>query len=141
MIERAGTTHSQSLDEYLADHGIKAISVSDDRDLVMSPDQPTQVALIDNIVDDERRCSVSGWRIDLRLKEYELLRLMASNPRRVDTQEALLSAVWGYEYLGGTRAVDVHIRRLRSKIKEADLSFIEIVWQFGYRLRHYSEVR
>ena len=84
--------------------------------------------------------SLRGRRIDLRFKEYELLKLMASNPGRVFTREALLNGVWGYDYFGGTRTVDVHIRRLRSKIEDSDHSFIETIWQVGYRLRDQSEV-
>ena len=79
--------------------------------------------------------SVKGQRVNLRFKEYELLLLMASNPGRVYTREALLSQIWGYDYLGGTRTVDVHIRRLRSKIEDADHLFIETIWNVGYRFR------
>ncbi|MEE2884489.1 MAG: response regulator transcription factor [Chloroflexota bacterium] len=78
---------------------------------------------------------LSGKRIYLRFKEYELLKLMASNPGHVYTREALLNAIWGYDYFGGTRTVDVHIRRLRSKISDSDNAFIETVWQVGYRWR------
>ena len=83
--------------------------------------------------------SVSGRRVDLRYKEYELLLLMASNPGRVYSREALLKQVWGYEYLGGTRTVDVHVRRLRSKIEDADRSYIETIWNVGYRIRESAE--
>ena len=83
--------------------------------------------------------SVSGRRVDLRFKEYELLLLMASNPGRVYSREALLKQVWGYEYLGGTRTVDVHVRRLRSKIEDADRSYIETIWNVGYRIRESAE--
>ena len=79
--------------------------------------------------------SIGGRRVSLRYKEYELLLLMASNPGRVFSREALLNRIWGYDYLGGTRTVDVHIRRLRSKIEDADHTFIETVWQVGYRFR------
>lgn len=77
--------------------------------------------------------TLSGQRIGLRFKEYELLRLLAENPGRVFTRDALLSQVWGYEYFGGTRTVDVHIRRLRSKIEDSDHSYIETIWNVGYR--------
>jgi two-component system alkaline phosphatase synthesis response regulator PhoP len=60
---------------------------------------------------------------------------MASNHGHVYTREALLNAIWGYDYFGGTRTVDVHIRRLRSKISDSDNAFIETVWQVGYRWR------
>ena len=79
--------------------------------------------------------SVKGRRVNLRFKEYELLLLIASSPGRVYTREALLNLVWGYDYLGGTRTVDVHVRRLRSKIEDANHSFIETVWNVGYRFR------
>ena len=79
--------------------------------------------------------SLRGRRLNLRFKEYELLLLMATTPGRVYTREALLERIWGYDYLGGTRTVDVHIRRLRSKIEDADHTFIETVWQVGYRFR------
>ena len=72
-------------------------------------------------------------KISLTFKEYELLRLMASSPGRVFTREGLLSQLWGYDYFGGTRTVDVHIRRLRSKIENTRHSFIETVWNVGYR--------
>ena len=80
--------------------------------------------------------TLKGNRIGLRFKEYELLRLMAENPGRVFSREALLNQVWGYEYFGGTRTVDVHVRRLRSKIEDAEHQFIETIWNVGYRLRH-----
>lgn len=79
--------------------------------------------------------SVDGRRVNLRFKEYELLLLMAANTGRVYSREVLLNRIWGYEYLGGTRTVDVHIRRLRSKIEDAGHRFIETVWQVGYRFR------
>ena len=79
--------------------------------------------------------SLKGRRINLRFKEYGLLLLLATNPGRVYTREALLSGIWGYDYFGGTRTVDVHIRRLRSKIEDADHSFIETIWKLGYRFR------
>ena len=79
--------------------------------------------------------SVSGRSVNLRFKEYELLLLMATNPGRVYTREQLLERIWGYDYLGGTRTVDVHIRRLRSKIEDRDHQFIETVWNVGYKFK------
>ncbi len=79
--------------------------------------------------------TLRGRRVTLRFKEYELLRLLVTNPGRVYTRDALLSSIWGYDYFGGTRTVDVHIRRLRSKIEDADHSYIETIWNVGYRLR------
>ena len=86
------------------------------------------------MVDLERYdVTVSGRRVSLTYKEFQLLVLLASNPGRVYTREALLSQVWGYDYLGGTRTVDVHIRRLRSKIEGPGRSYIETIWNVGYR--------
>jgi DNA-binding response OmpR family regulator len=78
---------------------------------------------------------VSGHRVELTYREYELLRFLASSPGRVFTREALLNRVWGYDYYGGDRTVDVHIRRLRSKIETDTLTFIETVRNIGYRFR------
>ncbi len=77
--------------------------------------------------------TLRGERIGLRFKEYELLKLLAENPGRVFSRDALLNQIWGYEYFGGTRTVDVHIRRLRSKIEDSEYNFIETVWNVGYR--------
>jgi DNA-binding response OmpR family regulator len=78
---------------------------------------------------------VKGHRVELTYREYELLRFLSSNPGRVFTREALLNRVWGYDYYGGDRTVDVHIRRLRSKIETDKLTFIETVRNIGYRFR------
>ena len=79
--------------------------------------------------------TMRGRRIGLTFKEYELLKLLAENPGRVFSRYALLNQIWGYEYFGGTRTVDVHIRRLRSKIENAEHNFIETIWNVGYRFR------
>jgi two-component system alkaline phosphatase synthesis response regulator PhoP len=77
--------------------------------------------------------TVAGEIIELTFKEYELLKLLASNPGRVYTRENLLDKIWGYDYFGGDRTVDVHVRRLRSKIEDANHTFIETVRNIGYR--------
>lgn len=99
-----------------------------------------QVLRVGELVIDLERYDVmmSGRRISLTYKEFQLLVLLASNPGRVYTREVLLSQVWGYDYLGGTRTVDVHIRRLRSKIEDPDHSFVETIWNVGYRFRTFS---
>ncbi len=78
---------------------------------------------------------VAGASVELTYKEYELLRFLASNADKVFTREVLLNRVWGYDYYGGARTVDVHIRRLRSKIEDKDHLFIETVRNVGYRFR------
>lgn len=88
----------------------------------------------DLIIDPERYDVYVGAKsVLLTFKEYELLKLLASNPGRVYSREALLEQVWGYQYFGGTRTVDVHVRRLRSKIEDATHTFIDTVWNVGYR--------
>ena len=90
----------------------------------------------DLVIDLEKYDVLMGSkRISLTYKEFQLLALLASNPGRVYTRDVLLSQVWGYDYLGGTRTVDVHIRRLRSKIEDPDHSFVETIWNVGYRFR------
>lgn len=73
-----------------------------------------------------------GRSLDLTFKEFQLLHFLASHPSRVFTREQLLSEVWGYDYFGGTRTVDVHVRRLRAKLGEAD-HIIGTVRNVGYR--------
>ena len=84
---------------------------------------------------DLARCEVSidGELVELTFKEYELLKLLASNKGRVYTREALLDKIWGYDYYGGDRTVDVHVRRLRSKIEDAQHHYIDTVRNIGYR--------
>jgi len=77
--------------------------------------------------------TVNGALVELTFKEYELLKLLAANRGRVFTREALLDKIWGYDYFGGDRTVDVHIRRLRSKIEDADHTYIETVRNIGYK--------
>lgn len=79
--------------------------------------------------------SVSGRPVELTFKEYELLRFLAGNPGRVFKRDTLLNRVWGYDYYGGDRTVDVHVRRLRSKIEDASHTFIETVRNIGYRFK------
>ena len=76
---------------------------------------------------DKYEVTVDGKLIPLSYKEYELLKVLVTNKDKVLTREALLDKVWGYDYFGGDRTVDVHIRRLRSKIEDPDHSFIETI--------------
>lgn len=80
------------------------------------------------------QASIGTEPLDLTFMEYELLRFLAENPGRVWSREQLLSKVWGYDYYGGARTVDVHVRRLRSKLGEERSSWITTVRSVGYRL-------
>ena len=85
------------------------------------------------VIDLERyTVTVDGEVVDLTYKEYELLRFLATNPGKPFTREALLNQVWGYDYYGGSRTVDVHIRRIRAKIERHE-PFIETLRNVGYR--------
>jgi DNA-binding response OmpR family regulator len=79
------------------------------------------------------QAAIAGRPLDLTYMEYELLKFLASNPGRVFSRETLLSRVWGYEYYGGARTVDVHVRRLRAKLGEEHAALIATVRSVGYR--------
>jgi DNA-binding response OmpR family regulator len=79
------------------------------------------------------QASVGGRPLSLTFMEYELLKFLATHPGKVFTRETLLSRVWGYEYYGGARTVDVHIRRLRAKLGEEHANMISTVRSVGYR--------
>jgi two-component system alkaline phosphatase synthesis response regulator PhoP len=79
------------------------------------------------------QAAINGQPIDLTYMEYELLKFLVSHPGKVFTRETLLSRVWGYEYYGGARTVDVHIRRLRAKLGEEHAGLIQTVRSVGYR--------
>ena len=74
-----------------------------------------------------------GENVDMPPKELELLYFLASSPNQVFTREQLLDHIWGYEYIGDTRTVDVHIKRLREKIKDNSNWAISTVWGIGYK--------
>ncbi|MGA2158761.1 MAG: response regulator transcription factor [Dehalococcoidia bacterium] len=86
---------------------------------------------------DPIRCEVElgGRLLALTFKEYELLKLLATSKGKVFTREALLNEIWGYDYYGGDRTVDVHIRRLRSKIEDPEHAFIDTVRNIGYKFK------
>ena len=79
------------------------------------------------------QASIDGHPLDLTYMEYELLKFLTQNPGKVFTREILLSRVWGYDYYGGARTVDVHIRRLRAKLGEEHANLIQTVRSVGYR--------
>lgn len=79
------------------------------------------------------QAALSGRALDLTYMEYELLKFLATHAGKVFTRETLLSRVWGYEYYGGARTVDVHVRRLRAKLGEEQAHLIHTVRSVGYR--------
>jgi DNA-binding response OmpR family regulator len=106
--------------------------------LVCAPNQPeedNQLIHSGNIVIDEAGYSakLNGKQLDLTYTEFELLKYLAQHPGRVFSRQQLLSDVWGYDYYGGTRTVDVHVRRLRAKLGPEYESVIGTVRNVGYR--------
>ncbi len=88
-----------------------------------------------NLVINQTNYSVvyMGNTVDMPPKELELLYFLAASPNHVFTREQLLDQIWGYEYIGDTRTVDVHIKRLREKIKDHDTWRIATIWGIGYK--------
>lgn len=86
---------------------------------------------------DHFRVSIRGVQIELTPKEFELLRVLAAHPGKVYSRDELLERIWGYEYAGDTRTVDVHVRHLRQKIEKdpSNPEYIETLRGIGYRLK------
>ncbi len=87
-----------------------------------------------NLDCDARTLQISGREIYLTAKEFDLMELLASNPGKVYSRESLLNTVWGYDYPGDVRTVDVHVRRLREKVEPnaSDPKYIQTKWGVGY---------
>jgi DNA-binding response OmpR family regulator len=94
-----------------------------------------QLIKVGELVVDQANYAVyiAGQPLELTFKEYELLRFLATHRGRVFTREALLNQVWGYDYYGGNRTVDVHIRRIRAKLGTPYEDLVETVRNVGYR--------
>jgi DNA-binding response OmpR family regulator len=103
-----------------AGHGDEAATVLKVGDLIVNP--------------DNYQVYVRGRPLDLTYKEFELLKFLAQRPGRVCDRDLLLREVWGFDYYGGTRTVDVHIRRLRAKLGAEHEALIETIRNVGYRL-------
>jgi DNA-binding response OmpR family regulator len=98
-------------------------------------EDPTVLKIGDLTVNPENyQVYVRGQPLDLTYKEFELLKFLAQRPGRVCDRDLLLREVWGYDYYGGTRTVDVHIRRLRAKLGAEHETLIETIRNVGYRL-------
>ena len=101
-----------------------------------APEEIDELLRIGEIVLDDKKhaVSVSGEKVTLTYKEFELLRLFLSHPGRVYTREQLLEEVWGFDYFGDSRTVDVHVKRLREKINGVSENWsLETVWSVGYK--------
>ncbi len=133
------------------DHAMLLESAGAGTDFVLDPADPVEIRLrlrriirsdpVDHVVHFKDlvlntatyQATVAGRPVDLTYMEYELLRFFVEHQGRVWSREQLLSKVWGYDYYGGARTVDVHVRRLRSKLGEERASWITTVRSVGYR--------
>ncbi len=112
---------------------VKAILRRTDRQ-VSREDAPSHVTVGNLTIDSQRRVvEINGSSVDLRMKEFDLLQTLAENLGMVFSREKLLDVVWGYDFAGETRTVDVHIAHLRHKLEGMDAT-IETVWGVGYKL-------
>jgi len=102
--------------------------------------QNEQTIVVDDFIINAlgRKVSLHGQDINLTAKEFDLLLLLATNPGKVFSREELLEVIWGYEYFGDLRTVDVHVRRLREKIENKDKNYEYILtkWGVGYYFRN-----
>jgi two-component system alkaline phosphatase synthesis response regulator PhoP len=123
-----------SINELMA--RVKAHLRRSERERDMSNDATRQMTYGDVVIDLEKyEVHKSGELVALSLKEFELLRMLLKNRGRVMTRDQLLDQVWGYDYFGETRTVDVHIRHLRSKLDNDDDSLIHTVRGIGYTIK------
>ena len=99
------------------------------------PEENNKELIFENIVINISNYSVVyyGETMDFPPKEFELLYFLASHPNQVFTREKLLDKIWGYEYIGDTRTVDVHVKRIREKLNKEDDWGIKTVWGVGYK--------
>ena len=129
---------SWGFDDWLLPHCSPAeletrLRLARDRATAEAPQRAANVG--DLVVDeDSYQVRLRGQPLDLTFKEFELLKALANSPNRVFTRELLLQEVWGYDYFGGSRTVDVHVRRLRAKLGPEYEQMIVTVRGVGYKL-------
>ncbi len=114
---------------------VKAVLRRFQPDKTASPKTDSKVVEYPDLIVNQTNYSVvyRGETVDMPPKELELLYFLASSPNQVFTREQLLDHIWGYEYIGDTRTVDVHIKRLREKIKDHESWSLSTVWGIGYK--------
>ena len=136
----AGLTSEWGLDDVLLDTAGPAevearLRLAMGRQQIVNDDSPMEIRNGDLSVDEATySAKLKGRVLDLTFKEFELLKYLAQHPGRVFTRAQLLQEVWGYDYYGGTRTVDVHVRRLRAKLGADHENLISTVRNVGYRL-------
>ncbi|MEW6555340.1 MAG: winged helix-turn-helix domain-containing protein [Actinomycetota bacterium] len=124
------------LDDFVAD-GVTGEEIRARLRLLCGGDKTPTVPVGELELDEDRyEVRVGGAQVDLTFKEFELLRFLMSRPGKVFTREMLLEQVWGYDYFGGARTVDVHVRRIRSKIEREGHVYIRTIRGVGYIFEH-----
>ena len=126
--------HDDPLDDFVAEgSALGELRARLRRQMVEHKDEPGVMRFGELTINDERyEVRVNERPVELTFKEFELLRYLANRPGKVFTREILLEQVWGYDYYGGSRTVDVHIRRIRSKIEREGRAYIRTVRGVGY---------
>ncbi|MFZ4826645.1 MAG: response regulator transcription factor [Phototrophicaceae bacterium] len=115
---------------------VRAILRRVDKSMTVSKQRSSEIVIGNLKIDAERRTvQVNQQMIDLRMKEFDLLLMLVQNPRIVFSREKLLQLVWGYDFAGETRTVDMHVAHLRNKLERMTPS-IETVWGVGYKLEY-----
>ncbi len=115
---------------------VRAILRRVDKSMTLSKQRSSEIVIGNLKIDAERRTvQVNQQMIDLRMKEFDLLLMLVQNPRIVFSREKLLQLVWGYDFAGETRTVDMHVAHLRNKLERMTPS-IETVWGVGYKLEY-----
>lgn len=115
---------------------VRAILRRVDKSIILPKQRSSEIAIANLKIDPERRIVlVNGEAVDLRMKEFDLLLTLVQNPRIVFSREKLLQMVWGYDFAGETRTVDMHVAHLRNKL-ERMTPIIETVWGVGYKLEY-----
>ena len=110
------------------------IRISQGRKFAEFADADSEIRSGEVVIDENAyTAKIKGRTLDLTFKEFELLKYLAQHPGRVFSRAQLLSEIWGYDYFGGTRTVDVHIRRLRAKLGPEFESVIDTVRNVGYK--------
>jgi len=126
--------HGDPLDDFVAEgSALEELRARLRRQTVEHRDEPGVLRFGELAINGEKyEVKVNERPVELTFKEFELLRYLASRPGKVFTREVLLEQVWGYDYYGGSRTVDVHIRRIRSKIERERSAYIRTVRGVGY---------
>ena len=114
---------------------LRRVNQKEEEQVTIAMEEPSECVYYEGLTVNLTGYSVmfNGGPVEMPPKELELLYFLASNPNQVFTREQLLDRIWGYDYIGDTRTVDVHVKRIREKIKDMNNWSIATVWGIGYK--------